>query len=137
MGDDKSVGMGRLILVPAVVTLAVTLLRLIGELQGWSPRFFSRAAGGAGAIVGIVWLVFVFGAWFAVQLWKRGERPPSMGGLFGYAVLGLAVVLGLGIGAGALGLSQNGQFLAFVVGSFLGVVIAMRAWPALAKTLLA
>jgi hypothetical protein len=28
---------GKLILVPAVITLAGTLLRLIGELQGWSP----------------------------------------------------------------------------------------------------
>jgi len=27
---------GKLILVPAVITLAVTLLRLVGELQGWS-----------------------------------------------------------------------------------------------------
>jgi len=27
---------GKLILVPAVITLAVTLLRLAGELQGWS-----------------------------------------------------------------------------------------------------
>ena len=45
----------RLIMVPAVITLAVTLLRLVGELQHWSPRFFSREAGGAFALVGIVW----------------------------------------------------------------------------------
>jgi hypothetical protein len=30
---------GKLILVPAVITLAVTLLRLVGELQGWLVRF--------------------------------------------------------------------------------------------------
>ena len=36
----------RLIRVPAVLTLAVTLLRLVGELQGRSPALFSRAQGG-------------------------------------------------------------------------------------------
>jgi hypothetical protein len=51
----------RLIVVPAVITFAVTLLRLVGELQHWSPRFFSREPGGAGAIIGIVWLVPIFG----------------------------------------------------------------------------
>jgi CHASE2 domain-containing sensor protein len=35
----------QLILVPAVITLAVTLLRLVGELQNWSPTLFSREPG--------------------------------------------------------------------------------------------
>src|SRR5881409_1708216 len=43
----------RLVRVPALITLGVTLLRLIGELQGWSPALFSRQAGGGGALVGI------------------------------------------------------------------------------------
>jgi hypothetical protein len=53
--------LGRLLLVPALITLAVTVVRLVGELMRWNPTFFSREAGGAGAIVGIVWLVPVFG----------------------------------------------------------------------------
>ncbi len=36
----------RLILVPAIITLAVTLLRLTGELQGWSPKLFNADPGG-------------------------------------------------------------------------------------------
>src|SRR6266568_4801110 len=60
-----------LILIPSLITLAITILRLVGELQNWSPTFFSRAAGGAGAVVGIVWLVPVFGAWFAVKVTKN------------------------------------------------------------------
>ena len=51
----------RLICVPALITLGVTLLRLIGELQNWSPRLFNREAGGGGALVGIAWLVPIFG----------------------------------------------------------------------------
>jgi hypothetical protein len=38
--DDLS--LRSLILVPAVITLAVTLLRLVGELLRWDPSFFSR-----------------------------------------------------------------------------------------------
>jgi hypothetical protein len=50
---DPKVSVGRLILVPAIVTLAITLLRLIGELQGWSPFLFNKAPGGGFALVGI------------------------------------------------------------------------------------
>ena len=59
--DPRKSSMTSLILTPALITLAVTVLRLVGELQNWSPRFFSRQAGGAGAVVGIVWLVPIFG----------------------------------------------------------------------------
>ena len=33
-------------LVPAVITLAVTLLRLVGEVQGWLVRVFGASQGG-------------------------------------------------------------------------------------------
>ena len=61
MSQDAS-RIGKLILVPAVITLAVTLLRLVGELQGWSPTLFNRGdKAWSPALVGIVWLVPVFG----------------------------------------------------------------------------
>ena len=44
MSQDTSPRPGQLVLVPALITLAVTLLRLVGELQGWSPRLFSRGS---------------------------------------------------------------------------------------------
>ena len=68
MSQGTSLRIGRMVLGPALITLAVTLLRLVGELQGWSPRLFSREAGGGGALVGISWLVPVFGAWFGCKL---------------------------------------------------------------------
>ena len=43
----------KLILVPALITLAVTLLRLTGELLHWSKTLFNPAPGGGGAIVGL------------------------------------------------------------------------------------
>ena len=45
MSPDAS-RIGTLILVPAVITLAVTLLRLVGELQGWLVRVFGASQGG-------------------------------------------------------------------------------------------
>lgn len=42
-----------LILIPALLTLAITLLRLAGELLNWAPALFNKAAGGGGALVGI------------------------------------------------------------------------------------
>src|SRR6267378_70506 len=82
----------RLIVVPAVITLAVTLLRLLGELQHWSPKFFSREAGGAGAIVGIVWLVPIFGVYFAWKLAKVGLAPGA-GRVIGHGALAFALMV--------------------------------------------
>lgn len=36
----------QMIQIPAVITVVITLLRLIGELQHWSPRFFNPDPGG-------------------------------------------------------------------------------------------
>ncbi len=61
------------ILVPSLITLAVTLLRLFGELRKWPELFFGRSAGGSGAIVGITWLALVFAIYFAVKLEKTED----------------------------------------------------------------
>src|SRR6266581_3605234 len=125
-----------LILIPSLITLAITILRLVGELQNWSPTFFSRAAGGAGAVVGIVWLVPVFGAWFAVKLAKAGGTPGA-GRVLGYSALALAVAV-LAIFATIKTVkSQGAQFGVFLVAAVIAGVIAYRGWPALGRVLLA
>ena len=45
MSQDAS-RIGKLMLVPALITLAVTSLRLVGELQGWLVRVFGVSQGG-------------------------------------------------------------------------------------------
>ena len=79
MADSEStpVSVRDLILVPAGITLGVTILRLVGELNGWSPALFNSEAGGGGAIVGITWLVPVFGIYFALKLARSGAAPTS------------------------------------------------------------
>src|SRR5260221_9558181 len=101
MANDVSIK--KLILVPAVITLAVTLLRLAGELMHWSPALFNTAAGGGGALVGISWLVPVFGIYFGLKLASAGQAPAAAGPAIGYSVLRFGLVPALGIGAVKLG----------------------------------
>ncbi|HXF41413.1 MAG TPA: hypothetical protein VN687_16985, partial [Blastocatellia bacterium] len=95
----------QLILIPSLITLAVTLLRLVGELQHWPTALFNPTAGGAGSIIGITWLVLVFGAYFAVKLARAGETA-SAGRVIGYALLALAVTF---VG-GYLGFGMKSEF---------------------------
>ena len=130
---------GKLILVPAAITLAITLLRLVGELQGWSPALFSRAAGGGGALVGISWWVPIFGAWFGWKLAKAGGSPGRIGKALLVAVLAFALLPALGFGgikAASLNPQGFGAFGLFVVLAFAGLALGFRAWPALGKVLL-
>jgi hypothetical protein len=129
-----------LILVPAVITLGVTLLRLVGELQHWNPKLFNPAPGGGGALVGIAWLVPVFGAWFGWKLARAGERPASIGKAIGFAFLGFAIMPLIGIGATRLGIVSPqglGAFAIFIVLAIVGGYIAYQAWPGLGRTLFA
>lgn len=128
----------RLILVPALITLAVTLLRLTGELLHWSPTLFNPAAGGGGAIVGIAWLVPVFGVYFGLKLARAGLAGPA-GPAIGFALLGLLVMPIGGFTAVKLGLHPQSLWLlgVFVLLSIGGAVLAFRGWPALGRVLLA
>ena len=128
----------RLILVPALISLIVTLWRLTGELLHWSARFYNPEAGGMGAIVGITWLAPVFGIYFAFELVKAGQKPPNWRKALGLAILG-GVVLILGAPLQTIFLERS--FLSGLVYIWLlGLVAAgmqLFGWPQLVKTLLA
>jgi hypothetical protein len=124
-----------LILVPSVITLGITLLRLLGELQNWSPALFGKAVGGGGSLVGISWLIPVLGFYFGWRLTRSGHGPASAGKVAGLAFLVLLVVGGLSFALGQI--SQNALFLGFVLGSIAAVWFSARLWPALWRTLLA
>jgi hypothetical protein len=93
MPDRRSISITSLVTVPALITLGITILRLVGELQHWSPRFFNTAAGGGGALVGISWLPIIFGPYFAMKLAGAGEGPPSAGKAIGFSFLALAIYI--------------------------------------------
>ncbi len=135
----------KLILVPALIALAITIFRLVGELAGGSSAFFNREAGGGGALVGIVWLVPIVGVYFAIKLVGQGFGPESAGKVIGLAVAGLVV----GGGALALIFSLTGdpnvsvsfggviaQQLGAAIASLVVVLILRKGWPAFFQTML-
>jgi len=85
-----------LIVGPALITLAVTLLRLVGELLHWPKTWFNPAPGGPGPMQFVmVVLAPIFGVYFAFRLARIGEGPGSATRALGHALLG-AVLLVLG-----------------------------------------
>jgi hypothetical protein len=128
----------QLILIPSAVTLAVTMLRLWGELEGWPSLLFNRAAGGSAALVGITWLVPVFGAWFALKL-ARGTPGVQPTRVLGIGVLALVVVFAINLLVGLMKKEQSslGLLGVFAVSSGFGAAVGLYAWPALGRTLLA
>jgi hypothetical protein len=61
----------RLLFWPLLLTLLLSIGRLVGEVQG----SLGAASGGAGSPFGITWLLFVFGGWFGFRLRAQGSRP--------------------------------------------------------------
>ena len=135
----------RLIMVPALIALAITIFRLVGELAGGSSALFNRAPGGGGALVGIVWLVPIFGVYFAIKLVRQGFGPASEGKVIGLAVAGLVIagvttflVFAL-LGDPNVSVSFGGaigQQLGIAIASLVIVLILRKGWPAFFQTML-
>ncbi len=132
-------GTTRLILVPALITLGITILRLTGELQHWSKAFFNPEAGGPWSVVGITWLAPLFGIYFALELIRGGQGPRSAWMALGFAVLGVGLVIGLGHLGSHMHVQQS--FQERLVFTWIILILAALAtrpgWPALFKTMLA
>jgi hypothetical protein len=127
----------QLIMVPAVVTLAITILRLVGETQHWSPTLFNPSAGGGLAPIGISWLPLIFGPYFALKLAGAGDGPSSVGKSIGFAVLGLVLLIGGGIVAFAPKPAFPGKIVVGMLLIAAAAALQFSSWPGLAKTLAA
>jgi hypothetical protein len=138
MAGGEKLSITRLIAVPAVITLAVTLLRLTGELERWGMPWFGNQAGGEGAVVGISWLPFVFGPYFAVKLAKAGYGWQSGGKAVRFALSGLGIL----VAGGFLGVTMRERHIMplAIVGFAVMLAAAFVAglgWRAFGRTLLA
>ncbi|MGH9338921.1 MAG: hypothetical protein ACRD1R_04875 [Acidobacteriota bacterium] len=125
----------RLIAIPALITLLVSLLRLVGELNGWSEVFFRSGAGGFGALIGIAWLAPVFGIYFALKLQREGHEPPRPVRIALWAILGLVAFITLGSVPVVLGFPFPAEYLVMGLAGIAGIVVSARGWPVLGKTL--
>jgi hypothetical protein len=95
---EELVNIPRLVLVPILVSIAITVLRVVGELNHWSERWFSTATGGfvpggMSWLFGITWLALPFGVYFAWRLLRAGRRPASKTALLSTVLLGVAIML--------------------------------------------
>jgi hypothetical protein len=127
----------RLIFAPSVITLAVTLLRLVGELLHWSKTWFNPEQGGFLAVVGIVWLVPVFGIYFALKLSGMGQGTEHLGHAIAHAILG-AILLGVGfylLNGGVIP-GMRGVVVMWALAAW-GGILQWRTWRSLFKVLLA
>jgi hypothetical protein len=127
----------RIIAVPALISLFVTILRLVGELLHGPKAWFNPEAGGAWSIVGITWLAPVFGIYFARKLAAQGHGPKSAKLAMQFAGLGfmfVVVVALLGVRA-----PISNPFARTAVLLWTPILIAAGAqhyaWPALTRTL--
>lgn len=137
MAETKSISTLRLILIPSVITLAITLLRLIGELQHWSSSLFNPSAGGGGALIGIWWLTFVFGAYFALKLSEAGQGPEDSGRAVRLSIIGLVLFIAGGFVAAAPQVNFPGKVIIGIVLAVLAIGLQYSGWPRLFKVLLA
>ncbi len=127
----------QLIFVPSLITLGITILRLIGELRHWPRPWFSAAAGGGGAIIGVVWLPIIFGPYFALKLAGAGQRPKSPGKAIGFAVLSLIVLFAGSFVGFAPKLAFPGKLAVGYLMMVAAIALQFNPWPALARTLIA
>ncbi len=135
---SRTVPVKDLILIPAIISLVITLIRLAGEVMGGSALLFNSAAGGGGALIGISWLPPIFGAYFAWKLIAQGSMTTGTGRTAGMAALGLLLIIAC-MFLGGLALGPNSQWLALVaaVASGGAIWICKRGWKELNAVLLA
>jgi len=135
----------RLVFVPTVITLAVTILRLIGELRHWPSRWFSPETGGiipsgVSWILGITWLAAIFGPYFAVRLFHTGRGPRSLGKAATFSALGILIFLVYRPAVESFCVAFNVDFPQYLILVWffwaLAGVLQYFCWPELFKVLL-
>jgi len=122
----------------ALLTLAVTLLRLVGELRGWSPSWFNRLPGGGLSPLGITWLAPLVGFYFGWRLERAGVPSPPPARAFGFPAAALAV--GFLVATLAERLLQPAWTTNFALWAVAAIAVGAAtfwSWPALWRPLLA
>jgi hypothetical protein len=137
-----------LVLLPAILSLLVTIVRLVGELQQWGGTLFSAAGPDPKqqqGLFGISLLIPVFGFVFGFRLRRATGGPPHLGKAT------LLYLLGAGVLVGGFLLAQSLELIRLpteaapgmpqgmpVVLGLLGAttLVLLWAWPRLSATLL-
>src|SRR5258705_1033191 len=137
--SERRVSMKGPIFFAAVLSLGVSLLRLYGELHGWSPLLFSRDAGGGFALVGIAWLVPLLGIWFAMRLQELGRAPAKRGRALLLSFVGLVLLAAPGpvVGDPNSTIPPLGKIALLNTSVVVGATLAFVGWKELGRSLVA
>ncbi len=138
MANHSETNITKLILIPSLITLAITILRLVGELMNWTPILFNRNPGGGGALLGISWLPLILGIYFARKLIQAGDVPETSGGrVILSAIGGIALMFGAAYFAFGQGPSLDSpvKFIAGILAFVIAMLVPFNAWRKLFKAL--
>ncbi|MEO0478803.1 MAG: hypothetical protein AAF196_04925 [Planctomycetota bacterium] len=141
MTESKKPGAFALAKWPILISLALMLARLGGELAGLEvmigdKNLFSTEAGGGGSPLGMTPLILLFGFVFGWRLTGLRDAPDRPGLAILFYVGGLvALAVPMWIALGPLGLKVGPQIAPWLGGgSVAALAISYRAWPAHWKT---
>ena len=135
MAQNPSPGILRLIAAPSLIAISVTAVRAFGEVHHWPSPIVNPAVCGR-AILGVVWLVPIFGVYFALRLSPTTAGLRSVGRPTIFAIGSLLLKL-----AGTFIMERPGVgYIARVSTNFALTAVALglqaAAWPQLFKVLL-
>lgn len=82
MGAGKNPRTTTLLWIATFLTLVATVVRVVGEFQGWNPLWFDSSSDPLRGLFGIVWLVPIFGFLFGRRLAQAGSRPAFVAAFF-------------------------------------------------------
>jgi hypothetical protein len=137
--SDQQTSVAHLILVPALLTLGVTILRLVGELVHGPKMLFAPGPGGPWGIIGITWLAPLFGIYFAVKLVRSGSGPTSLWRTLGVALVGSALILASNTWGGRIvaGYGFKAVLIFFWTVWLIAGLVQCLGWPRFFRVLLA
>lgn len=131
----------RLVLIPAVLTTLVSLARLYAEVNG----HVAATSGGFGILLGITWLVPLFGALFGYRIARSGSSPRLRPAALWFAAALLPVVAAVALGFSGLDQGDTSEagyqalrssVLMIVIASVVCATFALLVWWRLAFALL-
>jgi hypothetical protein len=126
----------QLIVGPALIAIGVTALRAFGEAERWPTPLVNSAVCGK-AILGVAWLVPIFGVYFSLRLYRAGSQPRLLIRAVLLAIASVLLKLGGTVIMERPGLGYVTRLSLNLAFTTLALCLQAAAWPDLFKALLA
>jgi hypothetical protein len=127
--DSHAPGLRRAVWIAALLSFAVTVVRLAGENLGWAPSLFDVRPGGGLSPLGITWLVPLFGFWFGRRLARAGSAPASTWRALSLHLLGIGLIVAVFVLVFRAVDDWRMRSVLVNAGTFACGLLALFAWP--------